>query len=242
MAFAYVNSGKYSGGVNGGTSGAVNAGTAPNLITVWVGYQSAATLALSDSGGHTWTRKNPVNQVPNISAKYLACFYTYGTLGNCSAITFALNGTAIYAALAWHSYTASISTDPFVQQVDAAQDFGGGGATHLAAGSITPAAGSLLSTGFWAYTDNSASALCSSPFIHEQGADYVGTVVSYPVAAADFITTDTTARNPDWTIGGIPGAEQYMQAMVVEFQETGGGGGGGAAVPVFMNQYRQRRA
>lgn len=218
----------------GFTSGGLNTTGANFLVAAVSSYEVNAAPTLSDSNSNAgWTG---LTQQTNAGGARVRLFYCLSpTVG--SGHTFTLAGAGSYAALAVAAFSGAAASSAFDQQNGATD------ATSLQTfqpGGVTPSEDNeLLVAAVGSGTSTVAASTWSIDlgFTVAETEDYTG-AAHFALALAYLVQTAAAAKNPTWTFGGAPSAASGPVAVVATFKAASGGGG--TAVPVIMNQYRQR--
>lgn len=210
MAYSLLAHGSYAGAANGGTSGAFDIGN-PDLIVVFVVYQSPGPISLSDSSGNTYLYVDcPITIIG--SNNYLRMYYCAAantTVTGGGSVTFTMTGTGSYPSLFFLSYTGSrTSSDPYVSVQAGVVD--GTSSDTVTNAAISSTAGSLLATGLFSFAYAATSSSIDSGFTVQ---DQVAYAVSYAGASGTKISTGAS-ETVTWT---ITTSQSYLQTMIAEF-------------------------
>lgn len=204
-----------------GTSASIDT-TGANILIAAVSW-TTATLSgpvITDSKSNVWS---PLCRSIGQSSAALAIWVAYNpTVG--SGHTFTITGSTSSAAFAAFS---GASTE-FVYEAE--KESSTGGATSLAAGSLTPSAANCLVITALSNRVNTTYSVDSGFTITNQIAFNSGARVG--VALAYLIQTSAAAANPSWswTGSGVAGAlNTYFQPTFTPPASSGGGGAFGFA-------------
>lgn len=214
MAYAYVTGATPVGGVNGGTTSAIDT-TGANLIVlsvIW--YHPGGTPTVSDSKGNTYTALTSITAVSGSSR--LNLYYCYApTVG--TGHTFTIAGSGIYAGVGAAAFSGAASS-PLDAQTGATA-----AATTVQPGSITPSVADALlisAAGF----DSSGTISVNGGFTEVSELAFSGGV-NFGVQLAYLIQTSAAAANPTSTTT----VSANLTAKLAAFQAAAGGGGFQAA-------------
>lgn len=202
---------------------------AGNLLVARIGA-SADVTGVTDGAGHTWTKATDLYNAGNAIA--LDIWYTIANGGTPSNIT-AANG---FSASFCHIHAAEYSSTG-TWELDKVASFDTGGtstATFDSGATATTTQAEELLCGMECNL-SSVTATWTQPTTELYDDTSGGSGRSLSVA--DEVTTGTGTFKATGTLSSSVSA---WMAGIATFKCVAGGGG--AVVPVFMNQYRQRRA
>lgn len=197
--------------------------SAANLIVVGIGRNAAVTL--DDSKHLTW---NALNEYNDASLIYSRLYYAYGAGIGDAAHTFTVTGSLANACVLSYSGAAN----PTFDQQGGADGNASGAATTAHSSTVMPSEDNeLIVTFACLYTTPGTCTVDQGFTVQNQDDDVLSAVI------ADLIQTTAAAKDPTITRGSGSG---YMSITTATFKAAADGGGG-PVIPVFMNQYRQRR-
>lgn len=198
------------GGINGGTTAAIDTTAADFLVIVVTKYSGAGSVTPTDSASNTWTQGPTVNggeseatlwfeQAPAVSASH----------------TFSISGSGIYGTLNVAAFSGSAAS-PLDQtnQSGASSSVG-----SLQAGSITPTqAGELIIAGWSAGNGDTANPAIDSGFTITDNSPYTISV-SEGGALAYLAQGAAAAINPSWSWT----SNSVGSAIIASFKGSAGG-------------------
>lgn len=189
MAAVFVVAATPAGGVNGGTTSAVNTTGATQITLVTTRFTGGGAVTISDSKSNTWTARTEYDASGDPGVRFYDCFNpTVGT-----GHTFTIAGTGVYASVGALAFSGMASGS--FDQVSGANATG---VTTIQPGSITPAANDAVVISGMGWNPSSSqtptiNGSFSSPTYIDPGfGTTYGTAISY------WIQTTATASNPTW--------------------------------------------
>ncbi len=187
------------------------------------------TFVVEDSKTNTWTPLT--QQVDGVNRSQL--YYCVPGVKVGASHTFTVRNplTAIYPWIGVAAFQGAHSS-PYNSDVTGAHAASG---TTVQPGSITPPEGNCVLVTSLTYGTGTGAPLTLSGFT-VLSTDIIGGT-AYSGAIAYQIQTTATAINPTWSWTG-----SSANAVTMASFKSAAGGGSSTVVPVFMNQYRQRRA
>jgi hypothetical protein len=209
-------------------SSAIDTSGADLLVFVLADYRAVAVGTVSDSKSNTWTQALTYNDG---SASRVTLYYSRPTtVGSGHIFSYTTSPTLSYPSICIAAFSGSVASP-----LDQSAGNTTAGATSLAPGSVTPTETNELIVAALSWGDAINTVAMTGYTVYQQNYDTL--VGSLGSGLGWKVQTSISAENPTWTWG----SSAHASAGIATFKAAGGGGGG-STVPVFMNQYRQRRA
>lgn len=224
MTFSLVASTKKGGTTSGVTTDAIDTSGA-DLIVVHVASQAGISYTLSDNKSNTWNALTIHDGNLFTASKF---FYAINpTVG--SGHTFTTSGVNSAASIQAEAWSGGKLTSPFDQQNGAS-----GTTSPRSTGSVTPSEDNeLVIAGLGCFlnaTPTISESMTVQQSLNWSSGNYIGGAIAHKVQTA------LAAINPAWTFSDDFGG--YGSVSIATFKAEPAGA---TLVPVFMNQYRQRR-
>jgi hypothetical protein len=188
-AISFVDEVHVAGGVNGGTTPAMDTSEADFLVATIGDYAGGTFNSLTDSGGNTWTALTVRSDGANSRTRILYCVNPTVAVGH----TFTVDGLANYPTL---SVAAYIFTNTPTFDVES----GSAGASPEATGEVTPTGANNLVVSCASHGETATPSVNSSMTLV-----YAKTWVNTSNMGGSLaykIQTAATAINPEWTASG----------------------------------------
>jgi hypothetical protein len=203
--------------LNGGGTSASRDTTGADTLFVAVSRLTSESPVLSDSKSNTWTliRTQADTGGGGLVSTDLYRSATPANVG--TGHTFSLSlGTFASLAMSPFAGGATSSID------DQENSTGGGGASTISTGSITPSVdNTLVITGIMTSEGTDASSINGS-FTLPAAAHVSSTGSNFGAGLAYLIQTTAAAANPTWT---LTGSATYIAATIANFKTAAAGGG-----------------